>query len=122
MTKSEWKPKIIEACKAAGTYEPFFDSVIDTLSDILGKRDKAEELYQASGANPVITHVNKAKQSNITKNPVLVVWDDLNKSALSYWRDLGLTPAGLRHITNSAPAKKKRSKLEAAMEKLANEG
>ena len=58
----------------------------------------------------------------MVKNPALAVWDELNKSALAYWRDLGLTPAGLKHITNTAPAKVKRSKLEIAMEKMLGEG
>ena len=36
------------------------------------------------------------------KNPALVLWDDLNKSALAYWRDLGLTPAGLKKLNDDA--------------------
>lgn len=118
MTKKGWKIKVVKACKEAGTYEPYFDSVIETLAEILEKRDAAAEKYKETGEQPVIIHTNKANQENMVKNPVLAIWDDLNKSALSYWRDLGLTPAGLRHITNASIGKKKRSKLENAIEKL----
>ena len=122
MTKGRWKKKIKEECEAAGTYEPYFEGIILTLAEILEKRDEAAEMYKKDGCRPVVTHTNKANQQNMTKNPILVVWDDLNKSALAYWRDLGLTPAGLRNITKAAPGNKKRSRLEEALEKLTNEG
>ena len=32
------------------------------------------------------------------KNPMLVLELDLNAQALAYWRDLGLTPAGLKKL------------------------
>ena len=32
--------------------------------------------------------------------------DDLNKTALAYWRDLGLTPAGLKRINEKAMEEK----------------
>ena len=35
----------------------------------------------------------------MTKNPLLVLWDDLNKSALAYWRELGLTPSSYKKMT-----------------------
>ena len=47
----------------------------------------------------------------MAKNPLLVSWGDMNTSALSYWRDLGLTPAGLKKIDESAIKGKKMSAL-----------
>lgn len=98
MEKRKWKNKIKKACRDAGTYQPYFDHVIDALAAILEKRDEAEAQYLALGSKPVISYTNKGGNSNPTKNPCLVLWDDLNKSALSYWRDLGLTPAGLKKL------------------------
>ena len=118
MKKETWKKKIIEACEAAGTYRKYFDPVITTLSGILEKRDEAEELYIKIGANPIIKHTNKGGATNIVKNPALIIWDDLNKSALSYWRDLGLTPAGLKKIDEAALKGKKQSALEKALSEL----
>lgn len=102
MTQKRWKAKIKKACIEAGTYKPFFDNVIDTLADILEKRDRANEQFLTSGNNPVISHTNKAGAKNLVKNPLLQTVTELNTSALAYWRDLGLTPAGLKKIDDSA--------------------
>lgn len=102
MNKEEWRKKITNACKKAGTYREYFDSVIDTLASTLEARDDAQAKYNASGANSVVTHTNAGGNTNIVKNPALVVVDDLNKTALAYWRDLGLTPAGLKRINEDA--------------------
>lgn len=102
MKKSEWAEKITNACKNAGTYREYFDSVIDTLAGIMEMRDDAMHKFESTGGNTVITHTNKAGQKNIVKHPALVVVDDLNKTALAYWRDLGLTPAGLKRINETA--------------------
>lgn len=102
MTKAAWKEQIIVACTEAGTYRTYFDSAIDTLAGIMETRDNAQEKFEASGGNTVVAHTNKGGATNIVKNPALVVVDDLNKTALSYWRDLGLTPAGLKRINETA--------------------
>lgn len=117
MNKNKWKDKIRSACESAGTYRPFFDSAIDTLSGILEKRDDAEEKYWASGGNPVITHTNKAKETNIVKNPILMMLNDLNAQALTYWRDLGLTPAGYKKL-NADVVENKRDGFEKLLEKV----
>lgn len=102
MNKAEWHEKITKACKKAGTYREYFEGVIDTLAATLEARDDAMEKYHSSGANSVITYTNTGGKKNIVKNPALVVVDDLNKTALAYWRDLGLTPAGLKRINEDA--------------------
>lgn len=98
MNKAEWKETIETACRKAGTYREYFDSVIDTLAETMEMRDDARSKYYKSGGNSVVTHTNQGGNANIVKNPMLVVIDDLNKTALAYWRDLGLTPAGLKRI------------------------
>lgn len=98
MNKEEWKKEIVKACKKAGTYEVFFGSVIDTLSQIMETRDKAHEQYVQSGGHPTIIHTNKAKEKNVVKNPILVMENELNAQALAYWRDLGLTPSGYKKL------------------------
>lgn len=121
MKKNAWKKKIREACREAGTYRPHFDIVIATLADIMEMRDKALEQYAASGSNPVVVHTNKAKERNLVKNPALVAVDDLNKTALAYWRDLGLTPAGLRRINEDAMKPQRRSILAEALSSLGDD-
>lgn len=102
MEKEIWKDKIVEACKEAGTYQPFYNQMIDTLASILEKRDNAEENFDKLGRQTVLKHTNKGGATNIVKNPALVVIMDLNSQALAYWRDLGLTPSGLKRLNASA--------------------
>ena len=101
MTAKQWKTKIKKICKAAGTYQTYFDPVIDTLASIMEIRDRAQQKYIDSGANPVITHRNKAGSTNLVKNPLLAVALDCDAQALAYWRDLGLTPAGYKKLNGS---------------------
>ena len=118
MRKTDWKKKIIEQCKNVGTYQDAFLPVIDTLAGILEQRDKTHAEFTGSGGKSVIYYTNKAGAENMTKNPLLIMWDDLNKSALAYWRDLGLTPSGLKKIDEKALKPKKSSALAEALKDL----
>ena len=122
MTKKGWKKKIVEAAKNAGTYQKYFDSVIDTLADILCKRDSAEELFEKTGGNLLVKHTNKGGATNIEQNPLVRLINDLNRDALAYWRDLGLTPAGYKRLNLEAAQTKKEDGLETLLEKLMDDG
>lgn len=118
MTKRKWKIKIKKACEEAGTYRPFFDMTIDTLADILEKRDKALKEYEDSGSEAIVEHTNKSGATNREQNPILRLINDYNRDALTYWRDLGLTPAGLKKINDKAMQKPKQSALAEALKSL----
>lgn len=105
MTRLKWQKRITEACKAAGTYKECFDDIIATLADIMARRDAAQTAFKKSGGEILILHTNKAGQTNYEQNPCLRMVNDLNRDALAYWRDLGLTPAGLKRINDAALAK-----------------
>ena len=113
MKSKTWEKKIRQACENAGTYRPFFDATIGTLAKILEKRDDAQGAYEETGSRPLIEYTNKNGSTNLVKNPALILWDDLNKSALAYWRDLGLTPSGLKKIDQTAMKKRKSGLAEA---------
>lgn len=115
MDRKTWTRKIRSACKKAGTYQVQFNSVIDTLATIMEERDKALEFYTASGSSPVVRHTNKAGATNLVKNPALNMVLELNTQALAYWRDLGLTPAGLRRISEDAMKAPRKSALAEAL-------
>jgi phage terminase small subunit len=117
MTKEEWKVRIITACKEAGTYQPFFDDVINTLSAIMEIRDSAFNKYEESGNEPVIKHTNKGGHENIVKNPALAIINEQNQQALAYWRDLGLTPSGFKKLNGEA-VKPKETTFEDVLSKL----
>lgn len=111
-----WGRKIRKACKDAGTYRKCFDSVIDTLADILERRDEAREAYDG---NPIVEHTNKGGSTNLEQNPAIRLVNDLNRDALAYWKELGLTPAGLKRINETAMKENgKGSALEQALIKL----
>ena len=109
MKKGAWKKRIKDACIKAGTYQPFFDAAIQTLAEILEKRDAVADEYKQRGERPIIEYINKSGARNAVKNPLLVLWTDLNKDALAYWRDLGLTPAGYKRINEKAATVKEAS-------------
>ena len=112
MKATTWKKKITDACIEAGTYRSFFDPVIDTLAGILERRDSAQETFDKSGGNVLIKHTNKAGAVNVEQNPALRLINDLNRDALAYWRDLGLTPAGLKRIDETRLKEKRKSSFE----------
>ena len=118
MNKADWKKTIEDNCKSAGTYQPYFDAVIDTLAGIMETRDNAQEKFEASGGNTVVAHTNKGGATNIVKNPALNMVMELNQQALAYWRDLGLTPSGLKKINEEAMKGRKRSALADALKEL----
>lgn len=118
MTKKRWKVKIKKAATAAGTYKPVFDSVIDTLAGILERRDAAQQMFEESGGAVLVKHTNKGGATNIVQNPALRLVNDLDRDALSYWRDLGLTPAGLKRIDEDAMKPKKVSPLAEALKSM----
>lgn len=119
MTSKQWKTKIVKQMKEAGTYRDIFLPPINALSEILEQRDKALKAFMESGGEAVTEFTSDRGAVNLKKNPRLQVWEDLNAQALLYWRDLGLTPAGLKKLNDLALKEKgKMSALEEALKKL----
>ena len=98
MNAKEWQEKIIKCCKDAGTFQEYFLPVIETLADILERRDIAQETFVKSGSKVLVKHTNKGGATNIEQNPALRLINDLNRDALAYWRELGLTPKGMKAL------------------------
>ena len=115
MEKAKWKKKIIKQCREIGTYQDAYLPAIETLAGILEQRDKTHAEFTKSGGKSVVTYINKFGAENMVKNPLLVMWDDLNKSALALWRDLGLTPAGYKKIAGEGQMQRKESALAKAL-------
>ena len=107
MQKSTWKLKITKACKDAGTYQPCFNHVIDTLAEILEKRDYAMWCFEVDDDE---TMVIETSRNGKIKNPLIATWEDMNKLALQYWKELGLTPVQLRKINEETFTKTKEEK------------
>lgn len=118
MTATKWKNLIKRQLSALGQTEKAYDSVISTLADILEQRDTVYQEYIDRGCESVREYTNKGGNTNLTKNPLLVLWDDLNKTALAYWRELGLTPSSYKKMTGDAPKKKKGGGLAEALKSI----
>lgn len=98
MKAKTWQKRIKEACISAGTYKPYFDSVIESLSRIMENRDLAAEQFEDSGSKAVVEHYTKTGEVNVAKNPALVIILDCEAQALNYWRELGLTSKSWKAI------------------------
>ena len=109
MSKTKWKNLINKQLTALGLQNDAYESTVESLAAILEQRDKTFDEFQKSGGKSVIEYTNKGGSTNMTKNPLLVLWDDLNKTALAYWRELGLTPSSYKKLTGTG-AKQEESK------------
>lgn len=120
MDKKSWKKLIEKNCNEANTYQPYFDSVIDTLAQILETRDLIHEQYIAEGAKPTIfRNTERTEKQNVAKNPLLMLEQDLNTQALQYWKELGLTSKSWKSM--SATATVTENSLEKVLRGLENE-
>jgi len=118
LTREQWVRKIKRDTKRAGTYKPFFDEVIKTLAGILEERDLAAETWEKTGGKVIVGHTNKAGATNLEQHPALRLVNDLNRDALTYWRDLGLTPKGLKAINEEALQEQKADALTEALKEI----
>ena len=119
MTKSRYKKLILDQLLALGIYEKSYDGAIESLAAILEQRDKTFKEFKASGGKSVIEYTNKGGSTNMTKNPLLGMWDELNKTALAYWRELGLTPSSYKNSTGEGARKEEKKKgLAAALAEI----
>lgn len=101
-----------------GTYQESFDDTIDTLAGILERRDALENQFYMSNEPMIVERTNARGHTNLEQNPTIRLINDMNRDALTFWRDLGLTPKGLRAITDSATVEVKDDPLDAVLKKL----
>lgn len=119
MNAAQWRPKIKKQCEAMGTFQPAFNSAIDALAKILEQRDAALTQFKQEGSVLIIQKVSDRGAVNTAVNPLVRLIDTLNNTALSYWRELGLTPSSFRKMTgSSAPAEEKKGGLAEVLRSL----
>lgn len=118
MDAKKWKTVIKRQVKSIDFDPKKYEAIIQTLSDILEQRDAVYEQYIDEGAQPVVEYTNKGGATNTTKNPLLILWNDLNGQALTYWRELGLTPSSYKKMVGTQPKDKKTSALVEALKSL----
>ena len=116
--KNEWIDAITQDCKGLGVYKTAFNPAIEMLADVMVQREDVWKEFEDSGGKTMLPYTNKGGSENFVKNPILVMWNELTKTALAYRRELGLTPAGLRKLDEKAMKSKKRSPLAEALRDL----
>lgn len=121
MTARAWRKKIIEQMSAKGVKSDGFEHVIETLADILEERDAIYTQYKAEGGHVLIEKVSDRGATNMVVNPLLREWQDMNRDALTYWRELGLTPQGLKKLNEQAVAQETAPDLGALLMEIAKD-
>lgn len=89
---------IIDCMKALGTYDNAFKLSIGILDKLLSDYYKARDEWEGQGSLLVVEHTNKNGQTNIVKNPLYQSMEKLRMDILTYLRELGLTPSGLKKL------------------------
>lgn len=112
------KRTIIERMTKLGTYKPQYMEAINRTAKLYVQMDEIEAAFAKSGGNVVVTHTNKAGAKNFVKNPFLQARDEVYTQLLAHERELGLTPAALKRINESAMVKEKKSTLGEALKAL----
>lgn len=102
MTAAQWRSKIKKQCEDIGTYKQSYNSVIDALAKILEQRDSAIEQFRKDGSQLLCEKTSDRGAVNQTINPLVQLINQLNGTALSYWKELGLTPLAYKKMTTGA--------------------
>lgn len=118
MTSKKWKERIVKQMEQLNINYTTYIPAIETLSEILEQRDKTKKEFLKDGGQSVKEYTNKAGATNLIKNPLLILWDDLNKSALAYWREMGLTPSSYKKMMGDTQKQEKQSSLAEALSSI----
>lgn len=118
MTSKSWITEIKKQMNLKGVETSGFGNVIQTLAEILEQRDKLYKQYQDEGSEVMVLYVSDRGQENMIINPLLKEWQNMNRDALVYWRELGLTPAGLKKLNEDSMKPAEQSPLDKVLANL----
>jgi len=104
--------------RAVGTYNISFNYTIEVLAKVLVDYQTTIETFEKTGGHIVIKHTNKNGSTNLVKNPLYLALEKLRDDIISYSRELGLTPAGLKRINQDGNKPEKKSNLETILNQL----
>lgn len=121
MKKAQWKKKIVQNMDTVGTYKDSFLPAIETLADILERRDTAIAQWKNEGSLLMIQKYSDRGAVNTAKNPLLTLIQECEKDALTYWSQLGLTPSGLKKTFADDKEKREGQGLGEILKSLTND-
>lgn len=112
-----YKRDINRMMKQVGIYNKSFEITINTFAKLLYDYQETLAMFEKTGGNVVISHTNKNGSTNIVKNPLYQSIEKMRADIITYARELGLTPAGLKKL-NQELQEEKESPLDSILEKL----
>lgn len=107
--------KTIADMKTIGTYKDQFLPVIQRYADMRLQFDILMEQWGMEGCRITEVYVNKAGAANNRKTELYRSIETLRRELTDLESILGLTPAGLKRISDKALGEKKKSKLAEAL-------
>lgn len=112
-----YKRDINRMMKKVGTYNKSFEITINAFAKLLYDYQETLNMFEKTGGNVVISHTNKNGSTNRVKNPLYQSIEKMRTDIITYARELGLTPAGLKKL-NQELQEEKESPLDSVLEKL----
>ncbi len=109
-----YRKDIVKKMGAVGTYNKSFDHIIDVYSNMLLEYNQMLEKFTLNGSEYTIKYTNKSGATNYIKSPEYLIIEKLRVDIISYSRELGLSPSGLKKIKDDT-ADKKVSRLAEAL-------
>ena len=111
--------KTREAMEELGTYRPQFDPAIRMYAEMRQQLGALNAEFYALGCPVTEMYTNKAGATNERKTALYCTIETLRRDVAAMEDRLGLSPSGMRRINEAEmKARKKESKLSAALEKL----
>lgn len=109
-----YRKDIVKKMKAVDTYNKSFDHIIDVYSNLLLEYNRVTEKFVADGRDFVVKYTNKSGATNYVKSPEYLIIEKLRTDIISYSRELGLSPSGLKKIKDDT-SERNVSKLALAL-------
>ncbi len=117
-TELQYRNEITRQMKALGVYRKEFSYAITLLGRMMYDYQTAQEKFEESGGKFVVKHTNKTGAVNAIRNPYYQTIEGLRIGILTYARELGLTPSGLKKINEAAMKPERKSSLAEALKSL----
>lgn len=98
ITTDEIKAEIIKYMEDIGTYNESFNMSITMLAKLMMDYINARAEWETNGSKIATEYTNKAGNTNVVKDPIYQSMEKLRMDILSYLKELGLTPSGLKKL------------------------
>lgn len=110
--------KTKSSMKKVGTFRAEFSPTIERYAELRVQYDILNDQWYENGCKITEDYTNKAGATNQRKTALYLALENLRKELTDLENLFGLTPQGLKRIKTKGLDASKKSKLDAALEKL----